>query len=234
MRGLPGTACRRRVYLMRHADVCYFDPAGRPLDPRHVPLTETGRRQAAAAADLLAAVAFDAAICSGLARTEETARIVLGGRDLCLRHEPSFKEVKAGRLADVPADMREQTIGHAYDQAHLPDASFMGGERWRDVQARVLAGWNELFADDSWLTLLLVAHDAVNRIILAHVTGAGLGGLKAFEQDPAGINIIEMDVDAGRVKRAFLRAVNLTGYDPARIGSHLTVLERVLRQYKPG
>jgi probable phosphoglycerate mutase len=218
---------------MRHAEVCYFDPAGRPLDPRHVPLTETGRRQAAAAGELLAGVSFDAAICSGLARTEETARIVLGSRDMSLRHEPRFKEVKAGRLADVPADMREQTIGHAYDQAHMPDASFMGGERWRDVQTRVLEAWDELFADDSWLTLLLVAHDAVNRILLTHITGAGLGGLKAFEQDPACVNIIEMDVDAGRVKRAFLRAVNLAGYDPARANSHLTVLEKVLRQYKP-
>jgi len=234
MRGLPGTACRRRIYLMRHADVCYFDPAGRPLDPRHVPLTELGRQQAAAAAELLAEVAFDAAICSGLERTEETARIVLGARNLSLRHETRFKEVKAGRLADVPADMREQVVGYAYDAAHLPDASFMGGERWRDVQTRVLAAWHDLFADDSWLTLLLVAHDAVNRILLAHIAGAGLGGLKAFEQDPACINIIEMDVDAGRVERAFLRAVNLTGCDPIRANSHLTVLERVFRQYKPG
>ncbi|MDR2839487.1 MAG: histidine phosphatase family protein [Azonexus sp.] len=233
MSGLPGTLCRRRIYLMRHADVSYFDAAGQPLDPRHVPLTETGRQQAAAAGKLLAAVAFDAAICSGLARTEETARLVLGERDLPLRHEPRFKEVKAGRLADIPAARREQVIAHAYDDAPLPDAAFMGGERWRDVQTRALAAWDDLFAENAWLNLLLVAHDAINRILLAHIVGVGLAGLRAFEQDPACLNIIEVDVAAGRPQRAFLRAVNLAAYDPVRAGSHLTVLEKILRQYKP-
>lgn len=233
MAGLPGTACRRRIYLMRHGEVSYFDAAGRPLDPRHVALTAAGRTQAEAAAELLAGISFDLAICSGLARTEETGRIVLGSRELSLRHDPRFKEVKAGRLAAVPAARREQVIGYAYDGADEPEASFMGGERWSDLQARVLAAWDELFADDSWLTLLLVAHDAVNRVLLSHITGAGLAGLKAFEQDPACVNIIEVDVDSRCVRRAFLRAVNLAPYDPARPTGHLTVMEKVFRLYRP-
>lgn len=233
MRGLPGTRCRRRIYLMRHGEVSYFDADGRPVDPRHVSLTDAGRRQAAAAAELLAGVSLDGALCSGLLRTEETARIVLGERELSLRHEPRFKEVKAGRLAAVPAAMREQAIGCAYDRAEQPQACFMGGERWSELQARVLAAWDELFSDDSWLTLLLVAHDAVNRVLLAHVSGAGLAGLKAFEQDPACVNIIEVDVEAKRAQRAFLRAVNLAPYDPARPASHLTVMEKVFRAYRP-
>lgn len=233
MRGLPGTLCRRRIYLMRHAEVSYFDAAGKPVDPRHVSLTAAGREQARAAAELLAGVAFDAVVCSGLLRTEETARIVLGERAASLRHEPGFKEVKAGRLAAIPPDLREQVIAYAYDRAGEPAACFMGGERWCDLQARVLGAWAKLFADDSWLTLLLVAHDAVNRIVLSHVTGGGLGGIKAFEQDPACVNIIEVDVDSIGVQRAFLRAVNLAPYDPARPGSHLTVMEKVYRLYQP-
>ena len=35
----PG-AGRRRIYLMRHAEVSYFTAAGEPVDPRHVVLTE--------------------------------------------------------------------------------------------------------------------------------------------------------------------------------------------------
>lgn len=234
MAGLPGTTCRRRIYLMRHAEVSYFDTDGRPLDPRHVALTVAGRQQAAAAAELLAGVSLDAAVCSGMRRTQETAQIVLGKRDLSLQEDLRFKEVKAGRLAEVPAERREQMIGYAYDRAEEADASFIGGERWRDVQQRVLGAWDDLFAGDSWLTLLLVAHDAVNRVLLAHITGAGLRGLNVFEQDPACINIIEADVESGRVQRVFLRAVNLAPYDPARASSHLTVLERVFRQYRPG
>ena len=39
---------RRRIYLMRHADVAYFDERGRPVDPRTVPLSAAGVEQAAA------------------------------------------------------------------------------------------------------------------------------------------------------------------------------------------
>jgi len=233
MAALPGTALRRRIYLMRHAAVSYFDAAGKPLDPRHVPLTARGRRQARAAGEQLAAVAFDLAVCSGLPRTAETARLVLGERALPLLEDARLKEVKAGRLAAVPAADRERVIAYAYDGAEAMDAAFIGGERWADFQQRVLAAWGALLARDGWRDALVVAHDAVNRILLAHVVGAGLAGLKAFEQDPACINMIELDIEAGRVSRAFLRGVNHAPYDPLRIDTRFTVMEEICRAFAP-
>jgi probable phosphoglycerate mutase len=234
MTALPGTACRRRIYLMRHAEVSYFDSGGRPIDPRNVPLTETGCRQAQAAAELLADVPFDVAVCSGLPRASETARLVLGDRALELRVDLRLNEAKAGRLRAVPEHQREQVIGCAYDGAEQPEARFIGGEQWAELERRVLAAWDDLVADDSWVTLLIVAHDAVNRVVLSHVAGGGLRGLKAFEQDPGCVNIIEADIHLARMQRAFLRAVNLAPYDPARAGSHLTVMERIYRAFRPG
>jgi len=66
---------RRRIYLMRHGAVSYFDH-GRPLKPEDVPLTVAGRDQAYAAASMLRGIEFDRVITSGLPRTIETARIV--------------------------------------------------------------------------------------------------------------------------------------------------------------
>lgn len=86
---------------------------------------------------------------------------------------------------------------------------------------------------DGWANLLVVAHDAVNRIILSHVVGASLHGLKAFEQEPACINIIDVDVAAGQVERAFIRAANLTAYDLAAHTNRHTVMERISAQFKP-
>ena len=37
---------RRRLYLMRHADVAYFDADGKPMRPQAVPLTPAGIEQA--------------------------------------------------------------------------------------------------------------------------------------------------------------------------------------------
>ena len=70
---------RRRVFLMRHGSVTYFDSAGKPVLPELVPLNEQGREQAAAAGRTYAAagIRFDRVIVSGLPRTVETARRVL-------------------------------------------------------------------------------------------------------------------------------------------------------------
>ena len=63
---------RRRIYLMRHAQVRYFDGE----HPHDVLLTDAGRKQAAAAAEALREVTFDRVVTSGLPRTLETARAV--------------------------------------------------------------------------------------------------------------------------------------------------------------
>lgn len=232
MSRLAGTDRRRRVYLMRHGEVQYFDTAGRPIDPRHVTLTERGCEQARAAGVLLREVPFDDALISGMARTAHTASLVLDGRTLPVREEPRLKEIRAGRLAEVPPERRDEIITCAYDRAPEPDASFIGGESWADFQRRVLEAWLELMQADGWVNLLVVAHDAVNRIILSHIVGASLHGLKAFEQEPACINIIDVDVVAGHVKRAFIRAANLTAYNLAAHANHHTVMERISVQFK--
>ena len=232
-RALPGTTQRRRLYLMRHAEVSYFDANGQPVDPRVVPLTEEGRHQACAAGALLTDVQLDLAICSGLPRTEQTARLVLGERALELRHEPRLKEIRGGRLSAVPAGDRERVIAYAYDAAGEPDGVFIGGESWESLRARVLDVWTELVADDGWLNALIVAHDAVNRLLLSHVSGAGLACMKAFEQDPACINIVEVDVRDGVAHRAFLRTVNLVAYNLTGKDNHRTVMEKVWNSFNP-
>ncbi len=86
---LDGTSGRHRVFLMRHGEVSYFDQDGRPVNPKHVALTERGREQSKAAAAALADVAFDRAVCSGLPRARQTAEIVLAGRDLAIESTTS-------------------------------------------------------------------------------------------------------------------------------------------------
>ncbi|MEO0700401.1 MAG: histidine phosphatase family protein, partial [Pseudomonadota bacterium] len=51
---------RRRLYLMRHGHVNYFDVAVE--DFRQVPLTEEGQGQARSAGHALASIGFDAAL----------------------------------------------------------------------------------------------------------------------------------------------------------------------------
>lgn len=92
------TPNRRRVYLMRHGAVTYFDETGRPVpSPEAVPLNELGRSQTTAAGKIFAAenIVFDRVIVSGLPRTVETAQRVLA-------EMPAMQE-RASRLSIGPS-----------------------------------------------------------------------------------------------------------------------------------
>jgi probable phosphoglycerate mutase len=187
---------------------------------------------------MLADLPLDAAVCSGMPRTLETARIVLGARAVALEEEPRLREARAGRLREVRADSVERIVAYAYEGAHEAGASFIGGETWEGFAGRVRTAWNDLMRRPDWLHLLIVAHDGVNRVLLSDIAGGGLAGMRVFEQDPACINIIDVDIDIdagsdhGVVRRAMLRAVNISPYNPAKTDLHQTVMEKVFSNYR--
>ena len=79
MSALPGTTGRRRIYLIRHGHVDYFGAAAQALENvNHVPLTDLGQEQAAAAAQALSHVKFDRVIHSGLPRTDRAGPVAPG------------------------------------------------------------------------------------------------------------------------------------------------------------
>ncbi len=123
---------RRRVYLMRHGSVTYFDTAGKPVLPEMVPLNEQGRLQASAAGRVFAehAVRFDRVIVSGLPRTVETATRVLAetGQQIALEEWPDLAEIRGGKLAAIPdAELREAFTG-AFEGIAPEHKRFLGGE----------------------------------------------------------------------------------------------------------
>ena len=220
-----------RVYLVRHGAVSYFDEQGRPCDPRTVELTLEGRAQARATAGLLSAAKPQLVVCSGLVRTRQTAEILTAGRALTIHDAPELREIRAGRLRDIAASDRFRRIAHAYTEAGLLGARFMGGEPWVEFQQRVLAAFEHWTGVAAGQDLLLVVHDAVIRVILAHVCGVGLSGLAAFEQDPAALSILDYQALPDGPAGYFIRAVNMTAYDWLRTEHRSTVMGRVCNSY---
>ena len=224
---------RRRVYLMRHAEAQYVQPDGtRAPDSRVVPLTERGRKEAAAMGALLAEVAFDRAICSGLPRTRETAAIVLGDRNLDVAIVPELEEIRGG---DPIARAKLSPVDYAYAmfQAGEPGACYAAGEPFADFVGRVVPAFTTITNDPSWTTLLLVAYVGVNRAILTDITSATLAAFGAFEQDSACLNLIDVDtcLDTGAVLRRVLRGVNITADDPFKKNRRLTSMEGMAKRF---
>lgn len=226
--GLPGTNGRRRLYLMRHGEVSYFAPDGRAVDPDSVELTEAGRVQAQAMATLLAEIEFDRAAWTGLPRTRQTAEVVLAGRDgPPLETLPHFREIRPGVLRGLARDRLEAEYAYGLERAAEAEARFAGGDLYAEFEARITGALEALLREPGWTRMLLVAHDAVNRMALAWTANAGLAGMAAFEQDPGCLNIIDADVADGRIVRKVIKALNVTPASYVKAGNYLTSLEQV-------
>jgi probable phosphoglycerate mutase len=249
---------RRRIYLMRHAAVAYFDD-GRPLRPNDVPLTEEGIEQARAAGEALAPVPFDRVLTSGLPRTVETARVV--APEVEAESWPDLRELESGRLGDIPEDELERTFVHAFHGVVPEDARFLGGETIGSLFDRVLPALDRLLADCEWDVVLAVLHGGVNRAILSHALTSTSTFLGGFEQAPACINVLDVD-DVGAARGAdhqdvrasparpsettgrpadgslaprrdwIVRAVNVTPYDPVHLRGRLTTMEELWSQFR--
>jgi len=236
MDALPGTVARRRIYLMRHGHVDYFAPKVRETgDIHHVPLTARGKSEAEAAGRALSHIAFDRALCSGLPRTRETAEVVLSFVKQAPRLEidPDLVELRGGKLA--PARTREELIAlmnSYFARAHEPGATnHEGGELFAAAQERAVRAIEKLLGDKGWHTALVVAHEGINRVLLSWACGAGLMAMSSFEQDTACINIVDFDLGGkGGVRRALIKAVNLTPHNYLKHGMNLTSLESIMQR----
>jgi probable phosphoglycerate mutase len=193
---------RRRLYLMRHAEVSYVGGH----DPQLVRLTERGHEQAAAAHGALEHVAFDLVVTSSLPRTVETAEVVVPEAD----PEPwsAFDEWRGGRLDDVPREELEQLFVGAL-QVKDEQARFLGGESLGEALDRVLPAFHDL-AGREWDTALAVLHGGVNRILLSHALTGDRTYFGTFEQAPACINVLDLGEDGAWI----VRTVNYIPYDP--------------------
>jgi probable phosphoglycerate mutase len=217
---------RRRIYLMRHAEVAYFEADGRPLRPEGVPLTREGENQARAMRDALAGVRFDRSIASGLERTLATAKIV--APEVEPEVWPELGELEGGRLDDIPDQDLEQAFAGVFRGIVPEETRFLGGESIGSLFDRVLPALERLLADEGWDVLLAVLHGGVNRAILSYALTGERTFLGSLEQAPACVNILDVGVDHWLV-----RAVNVTPYDLAHLGGRRTTMEQLYGQYLP-
>ena len=213
---------RRRIYLMRHAQVRYFEG----LHPRDVVLTEAGREQAAAAREALLPVRFDRVITSGLPRTLETASIVAPYAEH--EHDLELREIESGELRGVDPEEVQRMMTAAFAGVVPLDSRFLGGETFGALLDRALPRIDALLADERWDVVLLVLHGGVNRAILSYAITRERMYLGGFEQAPGCINVLDVDRD----RRFVVRAVNHTPYDPAHATApRETTMEQLWREY---
>ena len=105
--------------------------------------------------------------------------------------------------------------------------SFSAVSAFGDFRDRVVPAFQALLADPGWQNLLLVAHGAVNRAILAYVLHAPIWAMAHLEQDAGCINMIDVDEQGFTI----VRLLNYTPYNAAKQGLELTTMERYFLEF---
>ena len=187
---------RRRIYLMRHAQVRYFEG----VHPEHV----VAHRRGPPPGGVRGRRAHRRPVRPGdherAERTLETARIVAPGRAPESRY--GLREIESGDIRAVPPDEVQAMMTAAFRGVVPPETRFLGGETIGALVDRVLPELDALLADDDWDVALLVLHGAVNRAILSRALTGERVFLGGFEQAPGCINVLDVRADGEWIVRA--------------------------------
>ncbi|WP_134709008.1 histidine phosphatase family protein [Stenotrophomonas maltophilia] len=194
-----------RILLARHGETPW-NAEGRYQGQIDIPLSPIGEAQALALGARLASVDITRAVASPLSRAQRTAQLALGAaRADMLLTEPELQEIAHGEWEGLLAsEIHEKDPSRLQAWREEPDTVLMpGGESLRLVLER---SWRGLARATDGLgehdTLLVVAHDAVNRVILCKVLGLPISRLWTFRQAPTTLNLLEgADLDSLEVVR---------------------------------
>ena len=183
-----------RIILARHGETAW-NAEGRYQGQMDIPLSPIGQSQARSLGMRLADVHIDRAVSSPLSRARETAELALGEHRLSiLKQDPGFSEIAHGTWE-----------GKLASEIRQIDPILLAA--WRDSPGSVQMPEGESLMqvlDRSWLalqratdglgfddTLLVVAHDAVNRVLLCQLLGLPMSHLWRFRQAPTTINLLQ-------------------------------------------
>ncbi|MBQ8813747.1 MAG: histidine phosphatase family protein [Lachnospiraceae bacterium] len=169
------------VYVVRHGETRY-NKAHLLQGEVDIELNEYGRELARLTAEGLKDIHFDRVFSSPLCRARETARIIMGDRDIPFTEDARIQEISLGEY---------EGLCFGQENYNIPDPDFMyffsaperyktapKGESFEEVIARTGAFWEELTHDpeNAGKTILVTAHGASIRGLLSYIRKTPISG----------------------------------------------------------
>ncbi|MCD4527258.1 bifunctional RNase H/acid phosphatase [Nocardioides sp. cx-173] len=156
-------------------------------------LSDEGRDQVRATAQWLAPIAerVDAVIASPVRRTLESAEIVAEvlGKDVAV--EPGFAEMEFGVWDGLTfAEVGERHPDALREWLGSLDAAPEGGESFRVVEERVLAGLQRVLDEHPGRTVVVVSHVTPIKTLVSHAVSAPLDAVFRMELTPASVTVV--------------------------------------------
>ena len=183
-----------RIILLRHGETTW-NIEGRYQGQEDTPLSPRGLEQGKKAALALKNIPSDRAISSPLSRSFETCRMAADYHHLTVMKDGRLIEISHGLWEGIHADEiearypKEFRLWHTHpEQVQMPE-----GENLEDVRKRAREAFDEYAAKYDGETVLVAAHDAVNKAIICDLLGLDMSHFWQIKQDNACINVLECD-----------------------------------------
>ncbi|RMG02873.1 MAG: histidine phosphatase family protein, partial [Planctomycetota bacterium] len=155
---------------------------GRRTDPE---LSPEGRDQATRTARFLENLPISHVFSSPLLRARQTAEHIAGAHGLPVEVLPAITEVDVGIWEGMSWEQVEAQYPEAY-RAFMSNAAenpYFDGETMASVRDRVVPAFAELVEQHRGRWIVVVAHNVVNRVYLAHLLDIPIFKYRTIPQD---------------------------------------------------
>ncbi len=182
-----------RIYLIRHGQVNGFEtfPIYGHTD---IELTDIGLLQMEKVAERLQLVDVAAVYCSDLKRSLTGAKLISRYHDAPLHPRRDLREMYFGKWEGLTLEQIRKKYPEELQKRNKDIIEYRapgGGESVKHLSDRVIPVIQEILNKHANTNVIVVAHGAVNRVILCHALGLGLENLFKIQQDYGCLNIID-------------------------------------------
>lgn len=205
-----------RLLLVRHGET-EWNRVSRFQGIQDIPLNENGRKQAQKARDFLQDINIDFAVTSPLLRPKETAEIILEFHpQVNLVDKLDLQEISHGLWeGKLEKEIEAEFPGLLNEWKTKPETVQMPeGENLDDVWQRAIKSWLEIVKEnlenDKIKTGMVVAHDAINKVIICYLLGLEPANFWNIKQGNGAVTVV--DYPNGLDCLPILQAINITSH----------------------
>jgi len=182
------------LFLVRNGETL-FREQDRLLGRRDLGITPEGKRQAETALELVSQIPIQELLSSPLGRAIQTAEVFAQHYNVGIGRDPRLIDIDVGSwegafLPDLRSDRAYQDY-LAGDLARFPD-----GEELETVRRRGIASVEQAATDNpQGANIVLVTHQVVIQLILAHYLEMPTGAAARFQIDHGAISVLSFVSD---------------------------------------
>ena len=187
------------IYLARHGE-SDWNAANRFQGHSDRPLTELGRKQAHALADLVADKRVEAIYSSPLMRALETARIVAARTGVEVTTRDDLREVDTGSWSGLSRAEVQKRFPDGFARWISGGAGWEDGESYDRMAERVLAALRAIAAAHPKGRVLIVSHGGPIRAIQAAANGMDIHEYRRVRPVEPNARLSAVAVETGTIR----------------------------------